>query len=192
MKIRKLIPVSMLIALTCSVATAQDSNKILVSVNVSIDDQTLRDRVVSAVNRELRGLGDVTVVPNGYFALYALDIVGFTTENQAKVKTGFAVAVDFSSVVPMWAVKAACKESKLAGITVPFVNRVPDEQFNAKVKLDTLIHEDAPDEVEKAFRDIVAKFDAEVLVPERQATYQRANVSGTTSTGTSTVAVGAK
>ena len=157
-------------ALTCCSVMAQDVSKIPVSVSVWIDDQTLHDRVLSALNLELRKLGDVTMVADGNFAFYSIDVVGAVTSSVGGSKTGFALAVDFSAVVPIWAIKAVCKDAKRPWLRLDeSLRRIPDYPVNAKVNLNTLLREAAPDAVESQIRDVVAKFDATILIPERQA-----------------------
>jgi hypothetical protein len=165
--LKKLIVMTVLTR--CSVV-AQDVSKIPVSVSVSIQDQTLHDRVLSALNLELRKLGDVNTVADGSFASYSIDVVGMVTSSIGGNTTGFTLSVDFSAVVPVWAIKAVCKDAKQPWLVVnESLRRVPDYPVNAKVNLNTLLREDAPDEVEREIRDVVAKFDATILISERRA-----------------------
>ena len=153
----------------CCTAVAQTADNILVSVSASIGDQTLHDRVVSAVNRELRNLGDITVVDDGK-CVRTLSTSSASSVNRRRMpRPESSSPVEFSSVIPIWIIKEECKEGKLAHLTMPTLLRIPAGQMNSKVNLNTLVRMDAPDEVERTIRDIVAKFDVDVLNPERQS-----------------------
>ena len=96
------VVIAAIIALTCCRLSARvKPTKIPVLVNFNTDDAAFKDRVMSAVNRELRNLGDVVLVPDWSAYSYAIDIVGVETKKISGRNVGFALAVNYSIVEPL-------------------------------------------------------------------------------------------
>lgn len=83
--IMKALPILLLLLLICHATSA---DLIPVRVDVICNDRAMSNRVVSIVSRELRKLGDVTLVRSN--GLFSFSIAALHADNAAKVEIGWA------------------------------------------------------------------------------------------------------
>ena len=161
--------------------------------------------VTSAINRELRRLGDVAVESNVKDAYYVLDVVGLPLRAKSDMNTGFALAVGSHTQIPIDAISdyvlrnwnAAASWDEMARARANYIDNKPDwpvlkasrgnellapaimasllraqltsRHTGADVSLQgPTLYTGSDEDLESTCRDIVAGFDAELLIPERQ------------------------
>lgn len=141
-----------------------------IEMSVTMDDPGLRDRIVSTLSKHFRDLTNVAVVDSD--GSYTLEIAGFTLENKANQKTGFGLTSSF--IAPLDArylfsflsshSSEATQSKSMDNWATTFVQllRVPKTSW---VLLYSNTYTGAlGDDLENTCRDIVAGFDANVLV----------------------------
>lgn len=158
-----------------SAAQGSKSQPCRVWLTVSADDDFLRDRIISSMNRHVRDLGDVTMATTKNEGCYGINLVAMTTENKAKEATGFALAASFTYTLDTESLRkyttsrmtSASNEQEqiVASALTAALIRVAD---TADVQLSMFLYTGAMEDLETVCQGVVASFDSKVMIPERQ------------------------
>lgn len=127
-----------------------------VGVDVSGND-SVKNRVVSYVGRELRSLGDVTVAND--HPDYELSLIVLKTSNIQGFNTGYTIGTSVSTkFYNQYVVQAAQQKYKKV---------VSSSTSNLYIFTESYLNTGSPKELRKICRQIVANFDTDVLQKQR-------------------------
>jgi hypothetical protein len=131
-----------------------------VQVDVSCDDEPLKGQIRSFVSRELRSLGDITIVDEA--PDFVLSVIATPAKTQGNIVTGVVIATQFTGTVKIDLTSLKGKVSARS------IDMLTDVLNGARIVWGFELQTGSMNDVQSLCRIIVADFDTSALEPCRK------------------------
>jgi hypothetical protein len=148
---------------SASTQAADRTSRFKVSLEVNATDESLKDRVSSYMNRELRGLGDIEITES--HPTYKISVIALAVSLKNGHNVGYAISYVVTEPLESWqnlATDLNEKAQQLVKLITSESERLDDHKL--------LIGTDA--DLKQTVDDLVSNFDTKMLEPSRRAQRQ--------------------